>query len=152
VVAAAGEARKLDLARSLGAEVAVDYTEPGWAERLAEQVGGVAVVFDGVGGDIGRAAFELLMPGGRFCAFGLASGAFADVTDDEAAARGVTRVQAGRAAPVEQRERTCSALREAVAGRLRPTIGQTFPLAEAAAAHTAIESRATLGKTLLLAR
>ena len=40
---------------------------------------------------------------------------------------------------------------EAAAGRLRPLVGQRFPLAEAAAAHTAIEARATVGKTLLLA-
>jgi len=152
VVATAGGERKLDLARSLGAEVVVDYTEAQWADRLREQVGGVDVVFDGVGGDTGRAAFELLVPGGRFCPFGLASGAFADVTDDEAAARGVNRVQDGRRAPEDLRERTRAALREAAAGRLQPTIGQTFPLADAAAAHAAIESRATLGKTLLMAR
>ena len=34
--------------------------------------------------------------------------------------------------------------------RLRPVIGQTYPLAQAAAAHRAIEERRTTGKTLLL--
>ncbi|HYZ01355.1 MAG TPA: zinc-binding dehydrogenase, partial [Candidatus Binatia bacterium] len=43
-----------------------------------------------------------------------------------------------------------TALTEAAAGRLRPTIGQTFPLERAAEAHAAIEARATVGKTLLL--
>lgn len=33
---------------------------------------------------------------------------------------------------------------------IRPTIGQCFPLDEAAAAHAAIEARTTIGKTLLL--
>jgi NADPH:quinone reductase len=42
------------------------------------------------------------------------------------------------------------ALAEASAGRLEPVIGQTFPLIEAAEAHRSIESRDTLGKTLLL--
>lgn len=50
------------------------------------------------------------------------------------------------------RELTKAALAESVAGRLRPVIGQTFPLERAANAHQAIETRATVGKTLLLVR
>ncbi|MFE3795507.1 zinc-binding dehydrogenase [Nocardia tengchongensis] len=41
------------------------------------------------------------------------------------------------------------ALAEAAAGRLRPAV-QSFPLAAAAAAHHALESRATTGKVVLL--
>jgi NADPH:quinone reductase-like Zn-dependent oxidoreductase len=41
---------------------------------------------------------------------------------------------------------------EAAAGRLRPLIGQRFPLERAADAHAAIEARATVGKTLLEVR
>lgn len=47
-------------------------------------------------------------------------------------------------------ERLDRALAEAAEGRLIPTIGQTVPLASAAAAHTAMERRTVLGKTLLL--
>jgi NADPH:quinone reductase len=36
-----------------------------------------------------------------------------------------------------------------VRGRIRPVIGQELRLAQAAAAHAAIEARATIGKTLL---
>jgi NADPH2:quinone reductase len=42
------------------------------------------------------------------------------------------------------------ALNVAAKGTIRPIIGQTFPLDDAAAAHAAIESRTTIGKTLLL--
>jgi NADPH2:quinone reductase len=42
------------------------------------------------------------------------------------------------------------ALSEAVAGRIRPLIGRTFPLERAADAHAAIEAREVAGKTLLL--
>jgi NADPH2:quinone reductase len=42
-----------------------------------------------------------------------------------------------------------AALAETAAGRLYPVIGQTFALEDAAAAHAAIEARATVGKTLL---
>lgn len=41
---------------------------------------------------------------------------------------------------------------QAAGGRLRPVIGQTYPLERAADAHAAIASRATVGKTLLVVR
>jgi NADPH2:quinone reductase len=149
VVAAAGGERKLELARELGARVAVDYREPDWAERVREACGGLDVVFDGVGGAIARAAFELLAPGGRMVSFGLASGEWAQVSEEDAAQRSVALVRPERPSPEEQRALTEAALAEAAAGRLRPVIGQRLPLERAADAHAAIEARATLGKTLL---
>ena len=89
-------------------------------------------MFDGVGGDIGLAAFGLLAAGGRFCPFGMASGSFAPVTAELARARQVT-IRAGAAAsPEELAALTRTALAEAAAGRLRPVIGQEFELAAAA--------------------
>ncbi|TME29020.1 MAG: zinc-binding dehydrogenase, partial [Chloroflexi bacterium] len=141
VVGTARGAHKLRLARELGASVVVDYTHPHWEDRLRACLGGVDVVFDGVGGAIGRTAFDLLRRGGRFCAFGMASGAFVEIPDE--------LVQRPTAAAL--RALAQAALGEAVAGRLRPLIGQTFPLECAADAHAAMERRATVGKTLLLA-
>jgi NADPH2:quinone reductase len=152
VIGAARGQRKLQLARELGASLVVDYTGPGWADRLALEEGSIDIVFDGVGGGIGRAAFELLRQGGRFCAFGMASGAFADVSNEQAEARQVPLIRGGRSTPEELRELTRAALAEAVAGRLHPLIGQMFPLERAADAHAAIERRATVGKTLLAAQ
>ncbi len=151
VVAAAGGARKVAVATDLGADVAVDYTDDGWPKRVRDAVGGVDVVFDGVGGDIGRAAFDLLDRGGRMVSFGLASGTWATINEEEAIGRDVTLIRPS-ATPAELRTYTESALEEAAAGRLRPVIGQRFPLARAADAHTAIQSRATIGKTLLETR
>jgi NADPH2:quinone reductase len=152
VVAAAGGDGKLDVARDQGAGVVVDYREPGWTERVRDAVGGVDVVFDGVGGETARSAFVLLERGGRMISFGLASGAWADVSEEVAAERGVTVVRLPRATPEDLRALTESALAAGAAGRLRPVIGQRFPLARAADAHAAIESRATVGKTLLEVR
>mgnify|MGYP001450168626 CR=1 FL=1 len=65
VIAAARGEHKLALAQQLGADVVIDYSTPDWADRLRQQVAGVvAVVFDGVGGQIGRAAFEVTTHGG----------------------------------------------------------------------------------------
>lgn len=153
VIAVAGGARKLALARELGADVAIDYRQPGWAGEVqsATDGAGIDVAFDGVGGAIGRASFELMARGGRFMLFGLASGSFAEVSPAEALARDVTVVRGAVApSPARNRELAAAALAEAAAGRLRPTIGQTFPLGQAAAAHAAIEARTTAGKTLLI--
>ena len=156
VVAVGGGERKLELARSLGADVAVDYREPGWAEVVRREVGedGLDVVFDSVGGDIGREAFDLLAGGGRFAVFGMASGAATEATFAEVLRKGVTVIGYGGARPWPYpeypHELEAEALREAAAGRLKPTIGQRFPLERAAEAHAAIESRATVGKTLLI--
>jgi NADPH2:quinone reductase len=112
-------------------------------------VGAADVVFDGVGGDVGAAAFRLLRPGGRFCPFGMASGGAAPVTADIARAARVDVRGGGPMSLEESVSLSRAALDEAAAGRLRPVIGQEHPLADAAAAHAAIEARATVGKTLL---
>ena len=152
VVAAAGGARKVELARGIGADVAVDYRDPGWVDAVRAAVGGVDVVFDGVGGALGRSAFELLDRGGRMLRFGLASGEWAAIPEEAAAERGVTLVGMVRGTPEALLAAAGDALAEAAAGRLQPVIGQVFPLDRAADAHAAIESRATVGRTLLAVR
>jgi NADPH2:quinone reductase len=150
VVAAAGGATKVSLAKERGASSAIDYSVPGWDEHVRRQGGLVDVVFDGVGGEIGRTSFELLRDGGRFCMYGMASGSFTAIAGDVAATRSITVLRGISLSPDEMRELTVSALTEAAAGRLQPLIGQTFPLAQAAAAHHAMASRAAIGKTLLV--
>src|SRR6266542_514117 len=154
-IGAARGKRKLDLILELGADAAVDYSQPDWTERVREATGGAGpdVVFDGAGGQIGLAAFEATARGGRFSAHGAASGGFAAIDPQEAERRGVTVrgiEQVRGAAPEIARRRLERALAEAAAGRIRPVIGQTFPLERAADAHAAIESRDVLGKTLLV--
>ena len=149
VIALAGQERKLATARDAGADVAIDYSDEDWPSRVREAAGGIDVVFDGVGGDTGLAGFGLLGPGGRFCPFGMASGSFAPVTAELARERGVMVL---RSQPLDAEKLLAlaeAALAEATAGRIRPVIGQEFALADAAAAHAAIEARATIGKTLL---
>lgn len=88
-----------------------------------------------------------LRPGGRFVAFGMASGGFVDPQER-------TDVSLVRGVPLTaERSRALSAeaLAQAAPGRLIATIGQTFAINDAAGAHAAIEARATIGKTLLLA-
>jgi len=134
VVGAVGSEAKRGVVEDLGAE----------AVLYADAAGPFDVVFDGVGGEVARSAFALLGRGGRMLSYGLASGTWAGISAEEAAARGVTLVQPNR---------DPSALRgyteRALAAGLTPVIGQRFPLERAADAHAAIEARATTGKTLL---
>jgi NADPH:quinone reductase len=149
VVALASEERKLRLARDLGADIAISYGDQDWPRRVRDSVGAVDVVFDGVGGDTAWAAFGLLAPGGRFCAFGMASGSFAPVTPELALQHQVSMVHGTGLSPEELMALVRAALAEAAAGRIRPIIGQELELARAADAHAAIQARATIGKTLL---
>jgi NADPH2:quinone reductase len=87
VIGAAGGQEKLELARDLGATFVVDYRVPEWANKVKVDAGGIDVVFDGVGGNVGRAAFNLVDPGGRLVSFGLASGSFTQVGEGEAATK-----------------------------------------------------------------
>jgi NADPH2:quinone reductase len=152
VAAAARGERKLALARDVGADGAVDYSEPGWADRVAVALGGsVDVVLDGAGGEIGAVAFGLTVDGGRFFAYGAPGGGFADNVPEGAARRDITvhGIELVQLEPALATALTERALAEAAAGRIRPTIGRTLPLDRAAVAHSAIEAREVLGKTLL---
>ena len=151
VVALASGERKLRVARDLGADITIDYGDSDWPRRVRDAVGEVDVAFDGVGGETGRAAFDLVRHGGRFCPFGMASGTFTPVTRELAQARQVTVLAGGPPDAAKLKGYVLAVLAEAAAGRIRPVVGQEFELARAADAHAAIEARKTIGKTLLAA-
>jgi NADPH:quinone reductase len=154
VIAAARGSRKLGQARKLGAEVTVDYSEPGWPQDVLTATAGIRpdVVFDGAGTDLGQVAFAITADGGRFSAHGSPSGGFAQIDPGEARRRGiiVRGIEQVQFTPDQLQALTNRALAEAAADRIQPVIGQTFPLERAADAHTAIEARSVVGKTLLL--
>jgi NADPH:quinone reductase len=151
VVAAARGERKLALARELGAEVAVDYSEEGWQHRVREATGGVDLAFDGAGDRLGMAAFEAVADGGRFVTYGATEG-FAEIDPLVAEQRQVRVTNALAAGPPDHatvRDLLTEALTLTAQGRIRPFIGATYPLARAADAHRSLEERATVGKSLL---
>lgn len=153
VVGVARGERKTALVRELGADAVIDGAAPDWAEQAREALGGrgADVVLDGVGGEIGLAAYALVADGGRFSAHGAPTGGFAPVDPADAAARGVRLLGIGDVQMTVPQHAGFAAevLRSAAAGDLRPVIGGTFPLDRAAAAHEAIESRTLLGKTVI---
>lgn len=155
VIGAAGGPGKTALAHQLGAAITADYLQPDWAQRARADLHGrgTTLVLDGVGGDIGRTAMNLLGAGGRLVMFGQAAGALIPLTADDLYRLGITAAAAVGARILQRpgglRDLETRAIQAAAQGHLRPVIGQRYPLADAAAAHTAIESRSTTGKTIL---
>lgn len=155
VLAGARGTEKLNLASQAGAEVAIDYTDTDWNARLHEvtDASGIDVVLDGVGGQVGRAAFDATAHGGRFVGFGDSSGTFTEYSADEVSANGIRTfgpelVHIGGTPKAKGLAE--QVLREAATGGVRPIVGQTFPLEQAAKAHAAVENRSARGKTLLV--
>ncbi len=149
VVAAAGGPERTALLDALGVDAVVDYRDPGWADA----VGGVSVVYDGVGGDVGRAAFDLIRPGGRLVMFGFSAGAPTAFDSRDLVARGVT---AGwslgprmMALPGGIPGLASRALDRVASGEWRPLV-TTYPLADAAGAHADLEGRRAAGKVVLV--
>lgn len=150
LVAAARGAEKLSLATDLGADIAIDYDREGWERQILEHTAGVDVVFDGVGGELGARALDLIRPGARFAVYGAASGQTTDA--NLVAAKGAHLIQTRDLVRSleDNRELVQEALRRAAIGELRPVVGQTYPLSRASDAHLAIEMRQTIGKTILV--
>jgi NADPH:quinone reductase len=155
VVGVAGGPNKVERARALGADVGVDYREPEWPKVVQEALEQrhVTLALDGVGGDIGRGALELLGPGGRIVMFGWSSGEPLQITTSDLYAGGITASAAVgpriMQRPGGMRDLETRALAEAAAGRIVPPLTR-FPLADAAQAHAALEARQTIGKTVLV--
>ena len=148
VVATAGSAAKLELPRSLGAVEAVTYDDLGELEP-------VDVVFDPVGGELLAASLKLLRPLGTAIAIGYAGGAWQPVDPALLVGRNVS--VAGfylgrliRLQPDVVQAAAVDLFRFWEAGLLRPVLGATFPLTEAAEAHRLFEERRSTGRVVLV--
>ncbi|GGL92554.1 MULTISPECIES: zinc-binding dehydrogenase [Micromonospora] len=151
VLAARGERRTARLAE-LGADLVVDYGRADWIDRVRSWTDGFTLVYDGIGGTVGREALELLRPGGRFVMFGYSAGTPTRFDVDDVVSRSLTvgwllgeriRSRPGGIAGLAGRS-----VRLAGRGWWRPLVS-TYPLADAATAHADLEGRRALGKVVL---
>ncbi|MFF5938693.1 zinc-binding dehydrogenase [Streptomyces sp. NPDC012508] len=161
VIGLAGGPEKVALVKENGADLAVDYKLPDWPDQVRAFLGSrtATVVFDSVGGATGLAAVDLLGKGGRHVVFGWSGAGLHDgepltFTDEELAARGITSESVLGPVMLQKaggdvRNLELASLAAATAGTLRPAVHR-FPLAEAASAHRALETRGTIGKVVLI--
>ena len=154
VIGLAGGPDKVDQVRRLGADLALDYREASWPDEVRSWLGEhqVTQVFDGVGGEVGRQSLELLGLGGKHLLFGWSSGAVTPIDSNDIVMRGISVASVlgphfitalGGMRVLEEK-----ALNNVASGIWEPMV-QSFPLTEAAAAHRALENRATIGKVVL---
>ncbi len=157
MIGTVGSEAKAELARAHGCAHTIVYTREDFAARTRELTGGkgVPVVYDSIGKDTFEKSLDCLQPRGLFVSFGSSSGPIAAFNLGLLAQKGslyVTRptlftYAATRASLVAMADELFALIR---AGKIHSEPRQRFALRDAAAAHRALQSRATTGATVLI--
>jgi len=155
VIAVVGSEAKAATVRALGADQALVTGRDDVPARVKAITGGVPLVLDSVGQATFEASLDCLAPFGLLVTYGNASGPVLPVDTGLLARKGSLAVarpsvfaHVARRADLEAAAAALFAL--TAAGRIQVTVGGRWPLGEAAAAHRALESRATSGSLILL--
>ncbi len=159
VVTTAGSPEKLELCRSLGADMAVDYREQDFVAEVREATGGQGadVILDVMGAKYLDRNISALATEGRLVIIGLQGGAKGELDLGKLLSkRGAVIATALRSRPVEEKAAICASVVEHVwplfeDGSVRPVVHTTLPLAEAGKAHRMMESGDHVGKIVLTA-
>jgi NADPH2:quinone reductase len=156
VIAAAGGADKLAVARSRGADELIDYRGESIRDRVRELTGGKGadVVYDPVGGDAFDQALRAVNWEARMLVIGFASGRIQAVPANLILVKNISVIGVVWGAQTERDPAWMSGnlaelLRWWCQGKLKPLIAKTFPLAGAGAAFNALLSRRYAGKVVL---
>jgi NADPH:quinone reductase len=155
VIATASSEEKLDLARSLGADVLIDYTEEDWPEKIREATEGKGadIILEMVGSDFPQKNLKCLNVFGRMVVFGAASRERGTIVPANLMKRCHAVVGFYLPQIMRRPDLFVPSLKEILAwistGDLQLTIGGTYPLDQAAEAHADLEGRQTTGKLLL---
>lgn len=157
VIATVGSEAKAEKAHALGADHVILYREQDVAAEVRRITGGVGVpvAFDSVGKDTFEGTLASLARRGLFVSFGNASGPPPPIVAGRLMSAGslyFTRPTLGDYVTTsEELDASAAALFDVIAsGKVKIEIGQTFPLADARRAHEALESRSTIGASLLI--
>ena len=157
VFATAGSDDKVAACMRLGATEAFNYKTQDFEKELLRATGGkgVNVILDMVGGDYVPRELKCLADDGRLVFIAYLRGPKAEINIDAVMRRRLTISGSTlRPRPVEFKGAIARSLRERIwplieAGRIKPEIYKTFPLAQAAEAHRLMESSQHIGKIVL---
>lgn len=156
VIALASSKEKLDLVKSLGADIPIDYSEKNWPNQVYEATGGKGadIILEMASGEIGDESFKLVAPFGRVIFFGARN--YHGAISTEKLQQLIFKNQSiiGFAFPTfrsEQIKECVSGLLNLIGdGRLKLFANHSFPIAEVHAAFQALASRKTIGKVVLI--
>lgn len=155
VIGLAGGAEKVGRVEALGAHIALDYTDPAWAEALAARLDGrkPTLFYDTVGGEVGATVVAGLAPGATIVLAGWSAGEPTPLTAETIVGGSLTVSSAIGpkifSRPGGLRELETQALAAVAERRLVPLVNDPIPLAQAPRAHADLVSRATVGKVVL---
>jgi NADPH:quinone reductase len=157
VIATAGGPEKVALARSAGADHAIDYRAVDFEPEVKAITGGAGVdaVYDAVGKDTWERSLRSLRIRGSLVLYGASSGKVPPIDPQQLSAAGsvfFSRPTFGHFARThgELIERANDVFDAILAGELELRIAASYPLEDAAQAHRDLEGRTTTGKSLLL--
>jgi putative PIG3 family NAD(P)H quinone oxidoreductase len=157
VFATAGSADKCAACVGLGAEAAINYRERDFVAETKTLTGnrGVDVILDMVGGDYIARNIQAAAPDGRIVSIAFLNGSTAEINFMPVMLKRLTLTGSTlRPRSIEEKASIARALREKVwplldAGRVKPRIDATFPLAQASSAHELMEKSSHIGKIVL---
>ena len=157
VFATAGSDEKCAACVKLGADKAINYRTQDFGAEVKAATGGkgVHVILDMVGGDYVPTELKCLADDGRLVFIAFLRGPKAELDINELMRRRLTMTGSTlRPRPVEFKGEIANRLREKIwplieAGKIKPVIYRTFPLAQASEAHKLMESSLHIGKIVL---
>jgi NADPH:quinone reductase len=157
VVATAGSEEKCAACKKLGADHAIDYRAQDFAAAMKELGLEANVILDMVGGDYVPRNIKVAAMHGRIVSIAFLKGSKVEIDLLPIMLKRLTLTGSTlRPRSIAEKAEIAIALEEKVwplfaAGKLKPVVYRTFPLAEAARAHALMESSAHIGKIVLTA-
>ncbi|MCH8897040.1 MAG: NAD(P)H-quinone oxidoreductase [Chloroflexi bacterium] len=155
VITTASNQDKLDLSKSLGADIAINYTNDDFESKIQEITDGkgVELVLECVGGPVLEKSVRCVAPYGRLISYGNASGtpaslASADITSNN---RTVIGFSMGRspAGTLDHKAAMAELFPMLAEGTVRLIVDQILPMSQVAKAHEHLANRGTRGKVIL---
>ena len=157
VIATAGGAEKLEVARRAGAEVLIDYNVADFVPRVLAETGGrgADVIYDSVGGETTDRSLRCIAWKGRLVVVGFASGKIPEIRANRIMLKNIAILGLNWPRYREEEPATVDGIFAALMalhgeGRIAPLIERLHPLDQVGEALSALARRRTVGKRILV--